>query len=156
MTIVAAIFAIDQFTKWCVEQTMHVHQSVPVIDGLFSLTYVRNAGAAFGLLANLPPALRGPLFIAISVGALVVLGLILRSLEPEQRAMRVALAAVLGGALGNMIDRLRMGEVIDFLDVYWRGYHWPAFNVADSCITVGVVVLLVLSFRSQPTRGEEP
>jgi signal peptidase II len=148
--IVVAVVAIDQLTKWCVRQTLELHEPIPVIDGLFNLTYVRNPGAAFGLLSGLPPALRGPLFIIVSLGALIVLGVILAGLHPGQRGLRIAIAAVLGGAVGNLIDRVVEGEVIDFLDVHWRGYHWPAFNVADSCISVGVVVLLILSFRRSP------
>ena len=145
---VAAVVALDQLAKWCVERSMYVHQSVPVIEGVFNLTYVRNPGAAFGLLADMPWAVRVPLFLAVSVGALVLLLVILRGLRPEQSSLRVALAGVLGGAIGNLIDRVQDGDVIDFLDLHWRGYHWPAFNVADSCITVGIAVLLVNSLRS--------
>jgi signal peptidase II len=150
--IVAAIVALDQMTKWWITQALDLHQSVPIIDGLFSLTYVRNAGAAFGLLGELPGAIRGPLFIVVSVAALVVLGTLLAGLRPEERGLRIAIAMVLGGAIGNLIDRVREGEVIDFLDVYWRDYHWPAFNVADSCISLGVAALLLLSFRRPATR----
>jgi signal peptidase II len=146
--IVAGIVILDQLTKWWVRATLGLHESVPIIEGFFNLTYVRNPGAAFGLLSGLSPTVRGPVFIAISLAALVVLGVLLRSLGAEQRGLQVALAAVLGGAVGNMIDRLWAGEVIDFLDVYWGSYHWPAFNVADSCITLGVAALLLLSLRS--------
>jgi signal peptidase II len=144
---IAAVVTLDQATKWWVEQSMYLHQSVPVIEGVFNLTYVRNPGAAFGLLADTSWAVRVPFFMAISVVALVLLLFILRSLGPEQVALRVALAGVLGGAVGNLIDRVQNGEVIDFLDLHWRGYHWPAFNVADSCITVGIAVLLVSSLK---------
>jgi signal peptidase II len=152
--IVAVIVAVDQLTKWWIAETMRVYESIPIIDGLFDLTYVRNTGAAFGLFAGLPAGVRGPFFAAISIGALVALISIFRGLGPEQRALRFALAGVLGGAVGNMIDRLRFGEVIDFLDVYWGAYHWPAFNVADSCITVGVIVLLAITLR--PPRDTAP
>jgi signal peptidase II len=145
VAVVAAIVTLDQLTKWWVMRTFELHESVPVIDGVFNLTYVRNTGAAFGLFAGLPATVRGPFFALVSLGALVVLVLLLRGLGPGQRLLRLALASVLGGAIGNMIDRLRYGEVVDFLDVYWRQYHWPAFNVADSCITVGVVVMLAVS-----------
>jgi signal peptidase II len=151
--IVAAIVAVDQATKWWVTRALELHESVPIVDGLFNLTYVRNAGAAFGLFRQLPDAVRGPLFIVVSVGALVVLGSLLAGVRPEERGLRVAIAAVLGGAAGNLIDRLREGEVIDFLDVYWREYHWPAFNVADACITLGVCTLVLLSFRRSAARS---
>ncbi len=147
IAIVVAIVALDQATKWLVTQALDLHQSVPIIDGLFSLTYVRNAGAAFGLFGGLPAAIRGPLFVVLSLGALVVLGILLAGLRPEERGLRIAIAAVLGGAIGNLIDRVREGEVIDFFDVYWRDYHWPAFNIADSCISLGVAALLLFSFR---------
>jgi signal peptidase II len=143
--VAAAVVAVDQLSKWCVERSMQLHQSIPVIDGFFSLTYVRNAGAAFGLFADLPWAARMPLLVLVSVGALGVMLFILRGLHPNEVGLRVALAGVLGGAVGNLIDRVRYGEVVDFFDVYWREYHWPAFNVADSCITVGIGVLLLHS-----------
>ncbi len=152
--LVATIVALDQLTKWCVMRTFELHESVSVVEGVFNLTYVRNSGAAFGMFAGLPATVRVPLFVVVSIGALVMLVVLLRGLRPEQRVLRVALAAVLGGAVGNVIDRIRYGEVVDFLDVYWRQYHWPAFNVADSCITVGVVVMLVTSVlpRSAPAQ----
>ena len=149
LAIVAVVVALDQVAKWCVGQFMELHQSVPVIPGVFNLTYVRNPGAAFGLLADLPWAVRAPLFTAVSVGALVLLLFLLRGLRPEQWGVRVALACVLGGAVGNLIDRVWHGDVVDFLDVHWRGFHWPAFNVADSCITLGVAVLLISSLKSR-------
>ncbi len=152
--IAAAVVAVDQLSKWYVERSMQLHQSIPVIDGLFSLTYVRNAGAAFGLFADLPWTARMPLLVLVSVGALGVLVVILRGLHPNEVGLRVALAGVLGGAIGNLIDRVRYGEVVDFVDVYWREYHWPAFNVADSCITVGIGVLLFHSLW--PRRSPEP
>jgi len=151
--IVAAIVALDQATKWFVTRSLDLHQSVPIIDGLFNLTYVRNAGAAFGLFGELPETIREPMFIIVSLGALVVLGSFLVGLRPGERGLRIAIAAVLGGATGNLIDRLREGEVIDFFDVYWRQYHWPAFNIADSCITLGVAALLALSFRRSAGAG---
>ena len=152
--VAATVVAVDQLSKWYVERSMQLHESIPVIDGFFSLTYVRNAGAAFGLFADLPWAARMPLLVLVSVGALGVMLFILRGLHPSEVGLRAALAGVLGGAVGNLIDRVRYGEVVDFFDVYWREYHWPAFNVADSCITVGIGVLLVHSLW--PRRVPEP
>jgi len=152
-TTAMVVVVLDQITKWFVLQHMYLHQSIPLIDGVLSLTYIRNSGAAFGLFADLPWAIRVPLLVTVSVGALVVLVFILRSLQPHERALRAALAGVLGGAIGNLIDRVRFGEVVDFVDVYWRDYHWPAFNVADSCITVGIGVLLFHSLW--PARAPE-
>ena len=96
-----------------------------------------------------------PLFIAVSAGALFLLLVILRGLGPHQRLTRVALAGVLGGAVGNLVDRVRYGEVIDFLDVHWRGHHWPAFNVADSCITIGITILLLESLLPAARAAEK-
>jgi signal peptidase II len=148
LTLVATVVALDQVSKWWIARNMELHQSLSVIEGFFNITYVRNAGAAFGLLAGLPAAVRAPLFVGVSLLALTVLVVFFRGLRPEERGLRLALAAVLGGALGNLIDRIRYGEVIDFLDVHWRGYHWPAFNLADSCITVGIAVLILRSLMS--------
>jgi signal peptidase II len=149
VAVAATVVALDQFSKWAIERTMDVHQSIPLIEGVFNLTHVRNRGAAFGLFADLPQVVRLPLFMAVSVGALAVLIVLLRSLRSEERGVRIALAGVLGGAIGNLIDRVQYGAVIDFLDVHWRGYHWPAFNVADSAITIGIIVLLIHSLRPQ-------
>lgn len=145
--VVVIVVAVDQATKAVVEQTLLLHQSIPVIDGFFNITYVRNPGAAFGLFAGLPWAVRVPLFSAISVGALLLLFSILRGLGPAEHLMRISLAGVLGGAIGNLVDRVQHGEVIDFLDFYWGEYRWPAFNVADSFITTGVAILLFHSLR---------
>ncbi|HEY2773059.1 MAG TPA: signal peptidase II [Candidatus Binatia bacterium] len=146
--IVAVVFALDQYTKHLIMRDWQVGESVPVIPSFFSLTYVRNRGGAFGMLANLPDAWRVTFFVAfavITVGALVWL---LASTAREDILQRLAIAAVIGGAAGNLFDRIRYGEVVDFLDVYVRDWHWPAFNVADSFISCGVVVLLLASMAS--------
>jgi signal peptidase II len=146
---VGLIVALDQATKWIVDQGMPLHQSIPIIPGFLSLTHVRNTGAAFGMLASPSPGLRSAFLLLFST---LAIGLILWIWIRDRRAGTLhvsALAMVLGGALGNLIDRMRLGAVIDFVDVYWREYHWPAFNVADSAITVGVALLL-LRLLSQP------
>ena len=137
----ALVVVLDQIAKTVVTSHLELHRSVSVIHGFFALTYVRNTGAAFGLLAGRLEDLRVPFFLTVSLLALAVLIGFLRGLPPERRAVTVACGAVLGGAIGNMIDRFAFGEVIDFLDVYVGAYHWPAFNVADAAITIGVIVL---------------
>ncbi len=132
---------IDQYTKVCIDRVMDLHQSIPVVDGLFSITYIRNPGAAFGFLAD--TRYRIPFFIAISIVAVIVILVAFHKLRRDQKLAQVSLAMILSGAVGNLIDRVRLGEVIDFLDVYWKSYHWPAFNVADSLICVGVFLLAV-------------
>ena len=114
---------------------------MPVVDGLFSLTLVMNPGLAFGMLASTPTAWRW-IVAMLSIVALVVLAVIGARLLPSGGFVtRLALGFIFGGAVGNLIDRARFGAVVDFLDFYWRAYHWPAFNVADSAISVGVALL---------------
>jgi len=141
-TIAFTITILDQLSKFLVQQKLDLGQVIPVIPSFFNLTYVLNPGAAFGFLSGASAAFRGPFFITISALAVLFI-LYYRS---RHRGMglvpSVALAFILGGALGNLIDRLRLGVVVDFLDFYHRSYHWPAFNLADSAITVGVALMV--------------
>jgi signal peptidase II len=150
--LVAGIVVLDQITKAIVERTM-LDQSIIVIESFFRLTYVRNTGAAFGLLAQTPEWFRQPFFFIATAMAVIALVLFLKHLKEADRLARVAVAAILGGALGNLIDRIHYGYVIDFLDFYWRGHHWPAFNVADACITLGGIGLLWSSLRENRARN---
>jgi signal peptidase II len=149
----AVILFLDQLTKMIVDRTMPLHESIPVIDGLFSLTYVRNTGAAFGIFAGSHEAFRLPFLILISVIAIGFIFAMLKRLREQEIGLTTALAFILGGAIGNLIDRVLHGEVIDFLDFYWSNYHWPAFNLADSFITVGVAITLYFLMRA---KGEDP
>ena len=148
-----AIIVLDQLTKIIVDRTMALHGTIPIIDGFFNLTYVRNTGAAFGMFSRSHQAFRLPFLLLVSVVAIVFILTMLRRLRDQETGMITALAFILGGALGNLIDRLLHGEVIDFLDVYWSNYHWPAFNLADSFITVGVTITLYFLIR---TKGDDP
>lgn len=141
-TTAATVFVLDQLTKWWVDANFELYESRPVIEGLFHLTYVRNPGGAFGLLRGLDESVRIPLFVTFACIAVGVLIYFVRQIPAQQRFLQFSLGLVLGGALGNLFDRVAYGEVIDFLDVFWRTYHWPAFNVADSGISCGVAVLL--------------
>lgn len=143
IVLATAVISLDQATKWLVHQGMDLHQSVQIIPGLFNLTYVRNTGAAFGLLASPSPGLRTTILAAFSAIAIGVILLVWVRSRFAPGLFVCSLALILGGAIGNLIDRIRLGEVIDFLDVYWRGHHWPAFNAADSAITIGVGLLIV-------------
>ncbi len=156
-TLVPALIVVvlDQLTKAMVVADIGLHQSIPVIDGFFALTYVRNTGAAFGMFASRSAALRVPLLLAVAVLALGVLLWFVRTVPAERWVVIAACGGVLGGAIGNMIDRAAYGEVIDFLDVYVGTYHWPAFNVADSAITIGVVVLCFDALLGAPA-AERP
>ncbi|GIW40442.1 MAG: lipoprotein signal peptidase [Candidatus Binatia bacterium] len=144
--VVAGVFVLDQTTKWYVARSFELHESLPVIEGFFHLTYVRNKGGAFGLLAGWDSGLRLPFFLVASALAIGFLFYFLRQLDERDRWGQFALGGIFGGALGNLVDRVRMGEVVDFFDFHFRGYAWPAFNIADSFITIGAVTLLFQSF----------
>jgi signal peptidase II len=137
-----SIVALDQATKWYVRQTMPLYSTVSVLDGCFAITHASNPGGAFSLLANANQLLRVPFFLLASIGAIGVLVYFLRQIPAHQHVLLFAVASILGGALGNLIDRVAFGQVTDFLLVYWRQYQWPAFNVADSFLTVGVAILV--------------
>ncbi len=140
--VTGAVVVLDQLTKWYVRQELPLYESVSVIDGFFSITHARNPGGAFSLLAGASHGFRVPFFFLASATAIVVLIYFLRQIPADQRWLLFAVAGVLGGALGNLIDRIAFGHVTDFLLVYWRQYQWPAFNVADSFITIGVTILI--------------
>jgi len=154
LTIVTLVtLVLDQATKLYVDGHFALYESIPVIDGLFHLTYVRNKGAAFGILSD--SAIRIPFFITVSIIAMLAILWYIRQLRADQRLAHFALALVFAGALGNLIDRIRLGEVIDFLDVFWQRYHWPAFNVADSAITVGVALLIWEMWQDERQKREK-
>lgn len=148
LAIVApSIILLDQWTKHLVHTRFRWGESRNIIQSIFALTYVRNSGAAFGLLHKAPPQFRDPFFMVVPIVALVVIFFIFVRLKQEQRLTALSLSMIVGGAIGNLVDRLRFGYVIDFLDFHWREvYHWPAFNVADSCIVVGVSLMFLQSF----------
>lgn len=150
-----AIVVVDQATKVYVMETMRLHESIPVIANLFSITYIRNPGAAFGFLSSSSSSFRFVFFGLTSIFAVGLLGMIMVRMPKEDWMGRLSVAGILGGAIGNLLDRLRYGEVIDFLDFYVNGYHWPAFNVADSAITVGVV-FLILHFATEKEPADQP
>jgi len=153
VVLLAVIVAFDQLTKFIVDRSMPLHHSIPVIDNLFSLTYIRNTGAAFGFLAGSAAAFRLPFLIVFSLVAIGFVVAMLRRLPERETGLVTALAFILGGAIGNLIDRFAYGEVIDFLDFYWSGYHWPAFNVADSFITMGVGITVFYLIKA---KGQDP
>lgn len=147
LALTPLILVIDQLTKLYIDRTMQLYQSIPVIDGIFNITYLRNRGAAFSFLAD--ASWRLPFFILATVIAVIAILVAFHKLRDEQRFAAFSLTLILAGAVGNLIDRVRMGEVIDFLDVYWGRHHWPAFNVADSAICVGVALLALDMFKEE-------
>jgi len=137
LTIIGLV--VDQATKLYIDRTMQLFDSIPVVAGFFSITYVRNPGAAFSFLSQ--ASWRLPFFIGVSLVASLAILVAFHKLRDDQKLAQISLAMIFAGAVGNLIDRVRLGEVIDFLDVYWQRHHWPAFNVADSLICVGVFLL---------------
>jgi len=143
-----AIIVLDQISKWAIIRSLKVHESVPVVTDLFNLVHVRNRGMAFGFMNRSDIDLAFYFLVAASLGAVVLLLIWFFRLKEGDIRLQLGLSLILGGALGNLIDRLRFGEVIDFLDFYLGPYHWPAFNLADSAITAGTfLVALSLIFQ---------
>ena len=145
--ISALIITIDQVTKVYIDKMMDLHSSVTVLENFFNITYMRNKGAAFSFLSDFN--YRIPFFILVSVVAIIVLLIVLYRLRPDQKFAAISLSLIFSGALGNLIDRIRLGEVIDFLDAHWYQHHWPAFNVDDSAICVGVFLLAIDMFLEE-------
>lgn len=144
---------LDILTKYLVATNLTYSDRIPVIEGFFYLTHVRNTGAAFGLFQKVPVEISQKFFVAITVVAIVIIIQFFRKLAPGDRLPAFALALILGGAVGNLIDRLRFKEVVDFLHfVLWGGYVWPDFNLADTWIVVGVSLLVLELLASE---GEE-
>lgn len=142
LPLAAGVLVLDQVSKAVVSATLKMHEIRPLIHGLLNVTRVHNTGVAFGLLAGQSSPLRTVFFLAVSLVAMGVVLWMFYRLPPGQKVELVALSLILGGALGNVFDRVRLGEVVDFIDVYYQSYHWPAFNVADSAISIGVILLL--------------
>lgn len=154
ISLVVGVLLLDQATKIAVEIRLPLGHSISLLP-FFAFTHVQNTGAAFGILAE-----SNALFVCLTVVILALLVKMHAELVAHGTWARTGLALVWGGALGNLVDRLRNGAVTDFLDVYWRGWHWPAFNIADSAISLGVGLLLIQNFRrpepSSPPPGETP
>ena len=146
------IVILDQITKSIVAARIPLHTTIPIINGFFDLTYVRNAGAAFGIFGGMDVSWRGAFLTLVAVA--VFCGVLVYALRtpPELTSLQVALSLILGGAIGNLIDRLRFQSVTDFLRFYIGAHEWPSFNVADSAITVGVI-LLAWDIWRRPNEG---
>ncbi len=144
LIITPGVIALDQFTKFLVVQKFRLGETIPILSGFFNLTYIRNTGAAFGLFAQAHPSFRVPFFVAVPMIALGAIAYIFKKIGAEDLKLSSALSLVIGGAIGNLIDRVQLGYVVDFLDFHWSyQYHFPAFNVADSAICVGVGILML-------------
>lgn len=151
MGISMLVVALDQLTKFMVLNNMYVNESVPVLPNLLYLTYIQNPGTAFGFLSNVEGLVRIPFFIVATAAATVIVYMYQRLVPPERLYTRIALGLVWGGALGNLVDRLLYGKVIDFIEMRYHEYQWfpYVFNVADSCITIGISFLLIEFIATQ-------
>ena len=144
-----AILVLDQITKWAVRTFLPYGAQEAVVPGLLNLVHVRNRGAAFGFLNRADIQWQKWFFIAATLAAIGLMLYLLRKAQPHQRLLIWSMGLILGGAAGNLTDRVIFGFVTDFVDVYYRGWHWPAFNVADAAICVGAGLLAVSTFREQ-------
>lgn len=151
-----SVLLLDQWTKGLITRSFEVHQSSTVVTNLFDLTYVRNSGAAFGLFASVDSSVKA--IVLNSVAVLVFLVVSAYALRSSHKSIRLQLgfALILGGAVGNLLDRVRFGYVVDFLDFSISGHHWPAFNVADSAICIGVGLLFLDMLRTEEEDRHEP
>ena len=152
LAIVAGIVVLaDQISKALILKFLPYHQNIPVIKGFFNITHIRNPGGAFGLMANMSPAFRTVVFLFISSLAVGLILYFYKKTPSTQPLLATGFALIFGGAIGNLIDRVRFGNVVDFLDIYLGNLHWPAFNIADSAITVGIIIFIFhLLFKKLP------
>jgi signal peptidase II len=147
-SIIGLVLALDLVTKYLVQVHMRLYDVVTIVPGFFNLTYVRNKGAAFGVLSNLPEIWRTAFFVTVTLIALVVIAVLIR--KTHERLLVSAFSLIAAGAAGNMIDRMRYGEVVDFIQWYVKSYYWPSFNVADSAISIGVGLLAIEMLFGKP------
>jgi signal peptidase II len=150
LAFIVFLLGLDQLTKWLVARQIPLYGNRKVIPGFFSLTHIRNKGAIFGFFSH---SGSGAVFLALIVASLVALALVVYyfvKTPAAERGTKLALSLILAGAMGNQIDRLGRGYVIDFLDLYVRNQHWPFFNVADSCISIGAALLLIMLLKGKP------
>lgn len=148
--LAGSIIVFDQVTKAMILERFRLGETVSVLTNYFNITYVQNKGAAFGMLAQANPAFRIPFFVIVPLAALASIAYIFRKIPDQDTKLAIALSLVIGGAIGNLIDRVALGYVVDFLDFHWQwGYHFPAFNVADSAICVGVGLVILDLFAPE-------
>jgi signal peptidase II len=147
------VIVLDQVTKLLIVRKLAYHESITVVENFFEIIHARNPGAAFSFLRD--SSFRLPFLITVSIVASVAVIAIYRKLRPEQKLVSLALALILGGAVGNLIDRVRLGEVVDFLNVHWYQHYWPAFNVADSALCVGVGLLALDMIREEKRKKKQ-
>jgi signal peptidase II len=155
--ISAAIIALDQYTKYLICAMLGLYGRIEIIPGFLDIIHIRNSGVAFGFLKSFGNQYKTLSLVGVAAVAVFLLGFLISQVRREQKLQAFSLSLILGGAIGNLIDRFRIGEVVDFIDAQWQGmYHWPAFNVADMAISTGIVLLLIdeLLLRKKPKKNK--
>jgi signal peptidase II len=154
--IAMLVLAVDQTSKFMVLHQLQLNETVPLLFNTVFLTYKQNPGAAFGFMSEMEPMARIPLFVAVTLAAFAIVYTYQHFLPPEKHLPRVGLGLVLGGVLGNFLDRLLYGRVIDFIDLRWEELQWWVFNLADTCVLVGLLILLVTYLNGRKEKATEP
>jgi signal peptidase II len=155
--IAAAVIVLDQYTKYLICTKLGLYGRIEVMPGFLDIIHIRNSGVAFGFLKGFGIQYKTLSLIGVAGVAVFLLGFLISQIRREQKLQAFSLALILGGAIGNIIDRFRLGEVVDFVDAHWQDiYHWPAFNVADTAISIGIVLLLIdeLLLRKKPGKNK--
>jgi signal peptidase II len=152
--IFGTAFILDVISKWIVTHTMALYQSIPLLGQILKLTYVRNTGAAFSILANVDSPWRTAFLISVKAVAAVVLTIVAYYERKREPRLMLPLGLVCAGAMGNLLDRVTSGTVVDFIEVSYKTFHFPVFNVADSCVVIGVSWLLLITFSTQFKRPD--
>lgn len=155
LVIVTHIVVMDQVSKYIIVKLLYLHQSIEVIPGFLNIVYVRNPGAAFGIFSETNTFLGMPILTIVALIAVVVLFYMYMVEENSLSWSMIGIPLIMGGTIGNLIDRVRIGEVVDFIDIYIKSYHWPAFNVADMAITSGAFFLLFTLVFQAPSPQKE-
>jgi signal peptidase II len=151
--IACLILIADQVTKFLVVSRIPLHGAIQLIPNMADLVHARNPGAAFGMMAGSAWEFRSLFFVLVSVVALIIIGAVVAFSRDLDSYLLLAYSLFFGGALGNLVDRLRFGEVIDFLDLHWGDFHWPAFNVADSALSIGAILFAFHLLLKRPEGG---
>jgi len=157
LIVFLVVIALDQSTKLMIQQTLPLHKTVEIIPGFFNLIHVRNTGGAFGIFGGEKGPLGSVLFVVASLVAVGILVVLFLRVKEHEKTLAFSLALLLSGAIGNLLDRLSYGEVIDFLDFHVSLYHWPAFNVADSAISIGIGLMaleLLIKEHEKPSKNK--
>ena len=154
--VCAVVLFLDQWTKAAILEKLPLHQRIAVIPGFFDLTHVRNTGGAFGIFGGEKSGLGGFLFLAVSIVAIGILLVLFIKSKENEKTLGFAYSLILSGAFGNLLDRLRLGEVVDFLEFYVSSFRWPAFNIADSAICVGIGLMALELILKEEKRSAKP